>query len=118
MHAPTLPCPSARVSFDPQATIAWAPTIAPDSFAAFQNRLRTDEDAAARDVFHRYARRLVALARRQFEKRLAHRIDPEDVFLLADRCLEADYHIARKAYMPLILDALTHDLGKLANPRA
>jgi DNA polymerase III subunit delta' len=49
---------------------------------------------------------------------LAARIDPEDVFLLADRCLEADYHIARKAYMPLILDALTHDLGQLANPRA
>ena len=49
---------------------------------------------------------------------LAARIDPEDVFLLADRCLEADYHIARKAYMPLILDALTHDLGQLVNPRA
>ena len=79
MHAPTLPCPSARISFDPQATIDWAPTIAPDSFAAFQSRLRTDEDAAARDVFHRYARRLLALTRRQFEKRLAHRIDPEDV---------------------------------------
>ena len=48
---------------------------------------------------------------------LAARIPAEDVFVLADRCLEADYHIARKAYMPLILDALMHDLGRLANPR-
>ena len=42
-------------------------------------RLRSDEDAAARDVFQRFARRLVALTRRQFEPRLAHRVDPEDV---------------------------------------
>jgi DNA polymerase-3 subunit delta' len=48
---------------------------------------------------------------------LAQRLDPEAVLVLADRCLEADYHIQRKAYMPLILHALTHDLGKLANPR-
>lgn len=46
---------------------------------------------------------------------LASRLDPEDVLVLADRCVEADYHIQRKAYMPLILDALTHDLGKLIN---
>ena len=49
---------------------------------------------------------------------LAQRLGPEDVFVLADRCLEADYHIQRKAYMPLILDSLTHDLGKLVNPGA
>jgi DNA polymerase III subunit delta' len=49
---------------------------------------------------------------------LAQRLDPEAVFLLADRCLEADYHVRRKAYMPLILDALLHDLGKLINAPA
>jgi DNA polymerase-3 subunit delta' len=49
---------------------------------------------------------------------LANRLEPDDVFLLADRCLEADYQIQRKAYMPLILDALTHDLGNVINPRA
>jgi DNA polymerase-3 subunit delta' len=46
---------------------------------------------------------------------LAARLQPEDVFLLADRCLEADTHVQRKAYMPLILEALTRDLGKLIN---
>jgi len=48
---------------------------------------------------------------------LASRLGPDDVFLLADRCLDADYHIQRKAYMPLILDALTRDLGRYTNPR-
>ncbi len=49
---------------------------------------------------------------------LAEKLEPEDVFLLADRCLEADWHIQRKAYMPLILDAFTRDLGALINGRA
>jgi len=49
---------------------------------------------------------------------LAARLDAEAVLSLADRCLEADYHVRRKLYMPLILDDLTHDLGKLVNPRA
>ena len=44
---------------------------------------------------------------------LAERLEPEDALILADRCLEADYQIQRKAYMPLILESLLHDLGKL-----
>jgi DNA polymerase-3 subunit delta' len=48
---------------------------------------------------------------------LAERLDPEAVFVLADRCLEADYQIHRKAYLPLILNTLTHDLARLADPR-
>jgi DNA polymerase-3 subunit delta' len=48
---------------------------------------------------------------------LAERLDPEVVLVLADRCLEADHHIQRKAYLPLILDALTHDLGRLIHRR-
>jgi DNA polymerase-3 subunit delta' len=48
---------------------------------------------------------------------LAGKLEPEDVFILADRCLLADYHVHRKAYLPLILDALTHDLGKVVNGR-
>jgi DNA polymerase III subunit delta' len=47
---------------------------------------------------------------------LAERLDPEAVFVLADRCLEADYQIHRKAYLPLILNTLTHDLSRLADP--
>ena len=49
---------------------------------------------------------------------LAARLEPEDVFVLADRCIQADSHIQRKAYMPLILQALTHDLATLINGRA
>jgi len=48
---------------------------------------------------------------------LAERLEPEDVFVLADRCIEADYHVQRRLYMPLILESLTHDLGKLINSR-
>lgn len=48
---------------------------------------------------------------------LAARLDPEAVFVLADRCLDADRHIQRKASMPLILDALTRDLARVINPR-
>ena len=46
----------------------------------------------------------------------AERLDPEDVLLLADRCVEADYHVQRRLYMPLILGSLLHDLGKVVNP--
>jgi RNA polymerase sigma-70 factor (ECF subfamily) len=50
-----------------------------DSFAELMDRLRTGDDAAAREVFERYSRQLVALARRRFSERLAHKVDAEDV---------------------------------------
>jgi RNA polymerase sigma-70 factor (ECF subfamily) len=50
-----------------------------ESFSAVMEQLRSGEDAAARAVFQRFARQLVALARRRVEGRLAHRLDPEDV---------------------------------------
>ncbi|HEV3122698.1 MAG TPA: DNA polymerase III subunit delta' [Isosphaeraceae bacterium] len=50
-------------------------------------------------------------------RRLAQHLDPEDVLVLADRCLEADYQIHRRVYLPLVLEALTCDLGRLVNPR-
>ena len=46
---------------------------------------------------------------------LAPRLEPEDVFLLVERCREADAHIQRNGYMPLVLDSLTHDLGAAIN---
>lgn len=49
--------------------------------------------------------------------RLAARLEPEDVFLLADRALEADYHLGRNLYMPLVLESLFHDLAKIVNPK-
>jgi DNA polymerase-3 subunit delta' len=48
---------------------------------------------------------------------LGGRLEPEDVLVLADRCLEADYHVQRRLYMPLVLESLLHDLGKLINAR-
>jgi DNA polymerase-3 subunit delta' len=43
---------------------------------------------------------------------LAERLDTDAAIDLADRCLLADYHVARKANLPLIFDALLHDLGR------
>jgi RNA polymerase sigma-70 factor (ECF subfamily) len=50
-----------------------------DSCAALMAGLRTGEGAAAEAVFRRFSRQLVALARRQIARRLAHRVDPEEV---------------------------------------
>jgi RNA polymerase sigma-70 factor, ECF subfamily len=49
------------------------------SFAALMERLDAGEDDASREVFRRFARQLIALARVQFERRLAFRVDPEEV---------------------------------------
>jgi RNA polymerase sigma-70 factor (ECF subfamily) len=52
---------------------------ADDSFPALMERLRSGEDEAAREVFVRFAARLVGLARKHLDARLAARVDPEDV---------------------------------------
>src|SRR4051794_40108174 len=41
--------------------------------------LRSGEDAAAREVFERFAARLVAMARGRFNRLLTRKVDPEDV---------------------------------------
>src|SRR5207253_5514254 len=56
-------------------------------------------------------------ADRQAATALAGRLEPEDVLILADRCLEADYHIHRRLALNLILESLFHDLGKVINVR-
>jgi DNA polymerase-3 subunit delta' len=50
---------------------------------------------------------------------LGGRLTPETAARLIERCLDADYHIARKAYLPLVFDSLLHDLATLlhAPPR-
>jgi RNA polymerase sigma-70 factor (ECF subfamily) len=50
-----------------------------ESFPELMDRLRSGEDEAAREVFARFAARLVALARRHLDARLAVKVDPEDV---------------------------------------
>jgi RNA polymerase sigma-70 factor (ECF subfamily) len=50
-----------------------------ESFADLMDRLRSGEDAAAREVFARFARRLVGLARKHLDARIARKVDPEEV---------------------------------------
>jgi RNA polymerase sigma factor (sigma-70 family) len=48
-------------------------------------RWQQGDEAAATEMFRRYAQRLVALARSRLSDRLAHRVDPEDVVQSAYR---------------------------------
>lgn len=51
-----------------------------DSFAALMVQLHSgDENAAAAQIFQRFADRLIALARSQFQHGLQRKVDPEDV---------------------------------------
>jgi RNA polymerase sigma-70 factor (ECF subfamily) len=55
-------------------------TVPPsDSFDDVMARLRAGDPAAAAAVFHRFARRLIALARSRLDARLRQKVDPEDV---------------------------------------
>jgi RNA polymerase sigma factor (sigma-70 family) len=54
-----------------------------DEFDDFMARLRSGDDAAAALVFHRYVRRLIALASRQFDAWIRDRADVENVVLSA-----------------------------------
>lgn len=50
-----------------------------NSFADFVKRLQAGDDAASRQLFDRFARQLIATARRRFDGPLKHKVDPEDV---------------------------------------
>jgi RNA polymerase sigma-70 factor (ECF subfamily) len=50
-----------------------------ESFADLMGRLRSGEDEAAREVFGRFARRLVGLARGHLDLRITRKVDPEEV---------------------------------------
>ena len=49
------------------------------SFAQLMMRLRAGDQPAATEVFHRFAERLIALARTRLDRRLRQKVDPEDV---------------------------------------
>jgi RNA polymerase sigma-70 factor (ECF subfamily) len=53
-----------------------APT---DSFQQLMDQLRTGDDAAASEVFNRFAQQILALARRRLHDALRAKVDPEDV---------------------------------------
>jgi RNA polymerase sigma-70 factor, ECF subfamily len=63
-------------SLDPRSK---AVTSLRGSFAEFLARLRAGDDAAARQLFQRFARQLITLARNRFDPALKHKVDPEDV---------------------------------------
>jgi RNA polymerase sigma-70 factor (ECF subfamily) len=50
-----------------------------ESFQEVMARLRAGDEAAATEVFARFARRLIALARLHLDDRLRQKVDPEDV---------------------------------------
>jgi DNA polymerase-3 subunit delta' len=55
---------------------------------------------------------------RRAAEALASHLEPEDVLILADRCLEADYHIHRRLAINLVVQSLLHDLGAVINVRS
>jgi RNA polymerase sigma-70 factor (ECF subfamily) len=50
-----------------------------DSFDELMKRLRAGEQAAAGEIFNRFARRLIGLARSRLDERMRQKVDPEDV---------------------------------------
>jgi RNA polymerase sigma-70 factor (ECF subfamily) len=50
-----------------------------DSFAEFLARLQAKDNAAAAELFQRFAQRLIALARSRLDPGLRHKVDPEEV---------------------------------------
>jgi len=50
-----------------------------DSFEVLMTRLKAGDDAAATEIFNRFARRLVGLARSRLDDRMRQKVDPEDV---------------------------------------
>jgi RNA polymerase sigma-70 factor (ECF subfamily) len=50
-----------------------------DSFAEFVARLQSQDNAAAQELFRRFAQQLIALAQRHIGAGLRHKVDAEDV---------------------------------------
>jgi RNA polymerase sigma-70 factor (ECF subfamily) len=61
-----------------------------DRSGALVTRWRAGDQQAAAELFHRYASRLVALARSRLSDKLAGRVDPEDVVQSVYRSFFAD----------------------------
>ena len=50
-----------------------------DSFTVFMGRLGAGDDESARQLFCRFASRLIGLARIHLDRRIRQKVDPEDV---------------------------------------
>ena len=63
-----------------------------DSFAEFVSGLQARDDAAARQLFSRFTRQLIALALRHIGAGLRHKVDAEDVVQSAYKSFFARYN--------------------------
>src|SRR5262245_39684709 len=68
-----------------------------DKASDLVQRWRGGDQAAAAELFRRYADRLIALARSRMSQRLAQRVDPEDVVQSAYRSFFANTREGRYA---------------------
>ena len=69
--------------------------MADDQSGNLVARWRAGDQWAATELFHRYADRLVALAKRRLSAKLAQRVDPEDVVQSVYRSFFADVRAGR-----------------------
>jgi RNA polymerase sigma-70 factor (ECF subfamily) len=72
-----------------------AAVAAHDSFAQLMGRLRSRDEEAASTVFHRFADRLIALARSRLDPQTRRKADPEDVVQSAFRSFFTRYDAGR-----------------------
>lgn len=66
-----------------------------DSFTDVMDRLRAGDEMAAHEVFQRFVRKLVRLARRQFDAALGRKVDPEDVVQSAFKSFFLRYGVGK-----------------------
>jgi RNA polymerase sigma-70 factor (ECF subfamily) len=98
--------------------------VTPDD-SSILTRLRTDDSAAARLIFHRYAAQLVALARDHLGSRLAGKDDPEDVvqsvfrsFFTRARCGQFDLPNWNSVWGLLVAITVRKCVNRLTHYRA
>jgi RNA polymerase sigma factor (sigma-70 family) len=83
-----------------------------EELVSWGERLRGTDPAAAEEVFARYARRLTGLAERHLSRKLAGRVDGEDVMQSAlrtffRRCKRGDFRIDSSAQLWRLLVRIT-----------
>jgi RNA polymerase sigma-70 factor (ECF subfamily) len=66
-----------------------------DSFSDAMDRLRAGDEAAAHEVFQRFVRKLIRLARCQFDAALRRKVDPEDVVQSAFKSFFLRYGVGK-----------------------
>jgi RNA polymerase sigma-70 factor (ECF subfamily) len=96
-----------------------------NSFTDVMARLRAGDEAAAREIFERFVRKLVGLARRQLEPILRRKVEPEDVvhsayksFFLRYAAGELEVHDWGNLYGLLTVITLRKCLNRIEYHRA